>query len=160
MTRRYRDIRTTTDVLDIAQDFRIPLDDALSKSASFTSDLDLEIRECRLILSQKLIDEVMIAAEDLSTHQLQILLLSTTHMYKEIAEQMNICYTGIPHSLNGIYSKKHNVYHGGSIPKLRKILMNKPEVVELLRQIKVIGDDDQEELRRKILLMEDGIDRS
>jgi len=41
--------------------------------------------------------------------------------YNEIAEILDINYTGVSHAIKGIKSPRHGKYHGGFEKKLRKV---------------------------------------
>lgn len=62
--------------------------------------------------------------------------------YNDIAEILNINYTGVSHAIKGIKSQKHGKYHGGLEKKLRKICMKDLTCQEYLQCIKELRNND------------------
>lgn len=108
------------------------------------TDLEDRVLSIQDFLLEYVFDEVLlVASKILSDHQFAILKAAylDEFTYKQVAELFGINYTGVPHSLNGIWSKKHQKFHGGSLAKLRKMLSEDTQLYDTLNDIRLINHE-------------------
>jgi len=116
------------------------------------------IKEAKILLHQLLFDRVIeLTSDHFTGHQKTVLalILMPERTYNEVAEILNINYTGISHAIKGIKSNKHGKFHGGYEKKLKKICSKDSYCVEYLGAIKVLRNNDPEEALEILIKYDD-----
>ena len=79
-----------------------------------------------------------------TTHQVTVITLYyfQYNTLQEVADQLGINYSGVNHSINGIWSVKHQTYHGGIRNKFNKIFQKDNRLKDLFElRNKLFGGD-------------------
>lgn len=116
------------------------------------------IKEAKILLHQMLFDRVVeLTSDHFTGHQKTVLalILMPDRTYNEVAEILNINYTGISHAIKGIKSNKHGKFHGGYEKKLRKICAKDEYCLEYLHAIKILRNNDPEDALHLLIKYDD-----
>ena len=106
------------------------------------------IKEAKILLHQLLFDRVVeLTSDHFTGHQKTVLalILMPDRTYNEVAEILNINYTGISHAIKGSKSNKHGKFHGCYEKKLRKICSKDDNCLEYLNAIRILRNNDPQD---------------
>lgn len=120
-----------------------------SATPEYSEDLTEEegsiLKEAKLLVGQLLFDRVIaLVSANFTDHQKKVLALAQMpdKTYNEIAEILDINYTGVSHAIKGIKSPKHGKYHGGFEKKLRKVCLKDSQCKRYLECITTLREND------------------
>lgn len=103
------------------------------------------MKEAKQLIGQMLFDKVVeLANQHFTDHQKKVMALTqmSDKTYNDIAEILNINYTGVSHAIKGIKSQKHGKYHGGFEKKLRKVCSKDDDCQKYLACIYELRNND------------------
>ena len=103
---------------------------------------------------QELLFDLLIArTSDLTEHQRTVLALWVQgKTYQQIASELGINYTGVSHAIKGIWSPKHNRFHGGIEKKLMIICDKDSTIQELLSNMAKLKKNSNPILAKHLLI--------